>query len=152
MLLAPLLADLPTRGAWIGYADNFLAMGKSEEDVVSINSAFWSAAKAHPARAASIEAPLSSSPGYPSISWAMVFDRWTATCQDRTKPREPGKIQSQIRVWTEVDPHVQRQSSIPCTTSQALREVLRNSTFRSAALGIEQMRMQALKRIADAAV
>jgi hypothetical protein len=49
MLLAPLFDNLLTSGAWIGYADNFLAMGKNPSDAVSMTKALWSALKAHPA-------------------------------------------------------------------------------------------------------
>jgi hypothetical protein len=49
MLLAPLFDELPTNGECLGYADNFLAMGKAKNDVVSMTSALWSALKAHPA-------------------------------------------------------------------------------------------------------
>jgi hypothetical protein len=49
MLLAPLFEHLPAGGSSVGYADNFLAMGKNESDAVSMTSSFWSALKAHPA-------------------------------------------------------------------------------------------------------
>ncbi len=49
MLLAPLLHKLPAGSPWTGYSDNFLAMGKTKTDAVSMTSALWSALKAHPA-------------------------------------------------------------------------------------------------------
>ena len=49
MLLAPVFAQLPKEGKWVGYSDNTLAMAKSESDVVSMNQALWSSLKVHPA-------------------------------------------------------------------------------------------------------
>ena len=49
MLLSSVFDQLPACGEAVGYADNTLAMAKSEADVVSMNKALWSALKAHPA-------------------------------------------------------------------------------------------------------
>jgi hypothetical protein len=49
MLLAPLFSELPACGEMNGYVDNFLAMAKDANDVVSMTVAFWSALQAHPA-------------------------------------------------------------------------------------------------------
>ena len=49
MLFAPLLHKLPAGSPWTGYSDNFLAMGKTKADAVSMSTALWSALKAHPA-------------------------------------------------------------------------------------------------------
>lgn len=49
MLLSSVFDQLPACGEAVGYADNTLAMAKSEGDVVSMNKALWSALKAHPA-------------------------------------------------------------------------------------------------------
>jgi len=49
MLLSSVFDQLPACGEAVGYADNTLAMGKSESDVVSMNKALWVALKAHPA-------------------------------------------------------------------------------------------------------
>ena len=45
----PCFSKLPACGEPVGYADNFLAMAKDANDVVSMTVAFWSALKAHPA-------------------------------------------------------------------------------------------------------
>lgn len=49
MLLAPLFSKLPACGEMLGYVDNFLAMAKDANDVVSMTVAFWSALKTHSA-------------------------------------------------------------------------------------------------------
>lgn len=49
ILLASVFDQLPSIGHCPGYADNFLAMGKTKKEVVSITSDLWSALKAHPA-------------------------------------------------------------------------------------------------------
>jgi hypothetical protein len=49
MLLAPSFDDLPQAGASIGYADNVLAMGRTEDDALAMTLAFWSGLSANPA-------------------------------------------------------------------------------------------------------
>jgi hypothetical protein len=49
MLLSSVFDQLPACGEAVGYADNTLAMGKSESDAVSMNKALWSALEANPA-------------------------------------------------------------------------------------------------------
>jgi hypothetical protein len=49
MLLAPLYVQLPATGVSVGYADNFLALGKDEKEAVAMSSAFGCALEVHPA-------------------------------------------------------------------------------------------------------
>ena len=49
MMLASVFKVLPDCGAVTAYADNFLVMGKTESEVLSISEALRSAIKAHPA-------------------------------------------------------------------------------------------------------
>ena len=49
MLLAPVCISLPACGQWIVYADNFLALARTGEDVVAMTLALRSALGAHPA-------------------------------------------------------------------------------------------------------
>lgn len=49
ILLTPCFEHLPEGGASTGYADNFLAVAKDENDAVSMTQTFRSALKAHPA-------------------------------------------------------------------------------------------------------
>lgn len=49
MLLTPLYAQLPVAGVSVGYADNFLALGKCKTEAVTMTEAFGAALKAHPA-------------------------------------------------------------------------------------------------------
>ena len=65
ILLAPLFSKLPTGGEMFGYVDNFLAMAKDANDVVSMTVAFWSALKAHPAGQLRPKEPRIFEPGSP---------------------------------------------------------------------------------------
>jgi hypothetical protein len=49
ILLACIFDQLTGSGQCIGYADNFLVVGKKEDDVKTTTSSLWSALKAHPA-------------------------------------------------------------------------------------------------------
>lgn len=48
-VLAPVFHQLPKPGEIVGYMDNFLVMGKSEDDAVSMTLALWTALEANPA-------------------------------------------------------------------------------------------------------
>ncbi|WP_428394418.1 hypothetical protein [Lichenicoccus sp.] len=65
LLLAPSFDNLPQEGASIGYADNFLAMGKNESEAVAMTLAFWSALKASPAGHFLPKKPTIFEPGTP---------------------------------------------------------------------------------------
>ena len=65
MLLASLYVQLPATGVSVGYADNFLALGKGEKEAVAISSAFGCALKAHPAGHLVPNIPKSFGPGQP---------------------------------------------------------------------------------------
>lgn len=49
LLLMPMLSDLPAEVRLIGYSDNFLVMGKSQDDAVSMQSSLEAALMEHPA-------------------------------------------------------------------------------------------------------
>ena len=65
MLLAPLFDQLPATGAAVGYADNFLALGKTEQEAVAMSLAFGCALKAHPAGHLAPNPPNKFGPGQP---------------------------------------------------------------------------------------
>ncbi len=150
MLLAPLLADLPTCGAWIGYADNFLAMGKSEEDVVSMTSAFWGAVKAHPAGPLRLKPPFCTSRGVPFDFLGHRLRPLDGQVQILPSPENLAKFKAKFAFGLRSIHMCKGNHQYP---AQRLKLYVRSwtSTFRACA-GIEKMRMQALKRIADAAV
>lgn len=63
MLLASLYGNLPQEGRSIGYADNFLALGKTEHEAVSMTKALRSAIKAHSAGQLGPKPPRRFKPG-----------------------------------------------------------------------------------------
>jgi hypothetical protein len=65
MLLASLFDELPDGSRMIGYADNFLVMGKSKNDVLPATLALWSALDAHPAGQFQPNVPRIYKPGDP---------------------------------------------------------------------------------------
>ena len=67
MLLTPLYAQLPATGVSLGYADNFLALGKQETEAVATSKAFGCALKAHPAGHLVPNVPKSFGPGQPIV-------------------------------------------------------------------------------------
>ncbi|TIQ44616.1 reverse transcriptase domain-containing protein [Mesorhizobium sp.] len=65
-VLAPVFHQLPKHGEIVGYADNILVMGKSEDDAVSMTLALWTALEANPAGHFRPKEPKASEPGDPT--------------------------------------------------------------------------------------
>jgi hypothetical protein len=152
VLLAPAYHQLPEGAVAVGYADNFLAMGKDKSDAVSTTSSFWSALKAHPAGHLRPKLPRIFKPGEPIDFLGHRLELLKGVVQIDPTPENLGlfraQLQRDLRAIRRSEPNSVRRKKL----TQHLRRFVRSWTgaFKLCA-NVGMYRADALKKIDAAA-
>jgi hypothetical protein len=148
MLLAPLFEPPPWGGTAIGYADNFLAMAKEENDVRLMTSAFWSALEAHPAGQLRPKQPRIFKPGTPIEFLGHILKLINGAVRIDPSRRNTEKFEATLRDGLRKIEACNSYSDHARRSARELRRFVCSwcVSFGSCS-GIEVRRMRALQRI-----
>jgi hypothetical protein len=148
MLLAPIFSQLPAGAIAVGYADNILVMAKTEEEVVSVTLALWSALKAHPAGQLRPKEPKIFEPGDPIEFLGHQMERWGGTIRIQPTAQNMaefhGRLNEDLRHLMKSTKH----AAVSEHKARSIESYVRSWTaaFKLCA-GIQNCRAAALSRI-----